>query len=132
MNRTAIMLAAAAFALLLAVSTGGAIQKGAKTITLKGYIVDQMCAVAILKKADPMARAAKHARDCSFHPECAASGFGIFVDGTFIKFDADGSAKALKALQVSKREKAMYYEVTGKMEGDLLVVSLIREVEPPK
>jgi len=53
----------------------------------------------------PMARAAKHTRECSFHPECASSGFGIFADGKFTKFDTEGSAKALKALQVSKREK---------------------------
>ena len=83
MNRTVVMFAAAVFALLLAVTAGRALQKEARTITLKGYIVDQMCAVSIQKKADPMARAAKHTRDCSFHPECAASGFGIFVEGRF-------------------------------------------------
>jgi hypothetical protein len=33
---------------------------------------------------------------------------------------------------VSKREKGMYYEVTGTMEGDQLTVSLLREIDPPK
>jgi hypothetical protein len=125
MNRLLVL----ALALGLAAAPGAA-QK--KPVTIKGYVVDQMCAVSIGRKADPMARAAKHTRDCSFHPDCASSGFGIFADGTFTKFDAEGSAKALKALQVSKREKGMYYEVTGTMEGDQLTVSLLREIDPPK
>ncbi|MBP1654266.1 MAG: hypothetical protein H6Q28_822 [Bacteroidetes bacterium] len=116
------------------VAASGAAQKKpeAKPVTIRGYVVDQMCAVSIGRKADPMARAAKHTRECSFHPECASSGFGIFADGKFTKFDTEGSAKALKALQVSKREKGMYYEVTGTMEGDQMAITSLREIDPPK
>lgn len=122
-----------AFALGLVAAPGTAQKKPeTKPVTIRGYVVDQMCAVSIGRKADPMPRAAKHTRECSFHPDCASSGFGIFADGKFTKFDTEGSAKALKALQVSKREKGMYYEVTGTMEGDLLAVSSLREIDPPK
>jgi hypothetical protein len=105
---------------------------GAKTVTLKGYVVDQMCARSIAKKANVMEKAARHTRECCFHDACAASGFGIFYDGKWAPFDEKGSDLAKKALEASKRETGMFFVVQGKMDGETLMVSSLKEADPPK
>ena len=122
--------------LLVLVWTGATFAQGKSTaaaaVTLKGYVVDQMCARSIAKKANVMEKAARHTRDCCFHDACAASGFGIFYDGKWAPFDEKGSDLAKKALEASKREKGMFFAVKGMMDGETFVVSSLKEADPPK
>jgi hypothetical protein len=129
MRKTLAVLCALALCISAALQAQGK-PGDAKPVTLKGYVVDAMCAAGIVKKTNPMEKAANHTRECCFHEACAASGFGLFYDGKWVKFDAKGSDLAKKALEVSKREKGMYFEVTGKMEGETFVVASLKEAKP--
>ena len=108
--------------------------KAAKTVTLKGYIVDQSCGKGMAKKDNPMQKAASHTRDCALEDACAAAGYGIFSNGKYYTFDKDGSAKAKESLEKDKREKAIAYEATGTLDGTVLTVASLKEtkLEQPK
>lgn len=78
-------------------------------------MVDVMCAAKV--KADPDV----HARACAL--QCQKSGFGILTaDGTFLKFDAAGNARAIEALKASRKTDHLRVTVTGEREGDTLKV----------
>ncbi|MBI4535267.1 MAG: hypothetical protein HY708_03245 [Ignavibacteriae bacterium] len=100
----------------------------AKTVSMKGYVVDAMCAKGIAKKNNVMERAAKHTKECALEEACAASGYGLFYDnGTWVKFDEAGDKEAMALVQNTKMEKEIMVDVTGKMEGDILVLASIKE-----
>lgn len=94
-----------------------------------GYIVDAMCARTMVKKGNPMERAAKHTRDCALEDECASSGYGLLYDGKYYKFDEAGDKKAKDVIEKSSTEKGMMVDVTGKMEGDRIMVASIAEMK---
>jgi len=103
-------------------------QKAVKeTLTLKGYVVDQMCARGMLKKTNFMEKAAAHTQDCALEDHCAETGYGLFSDGKWYKFDEKGSKQAGELIQKSKREKGLYFEVSGKLAGDTFMVSSMKE-----
>ena len=63
-----------------------------------------------------------HTRQCAL--ACEKSGFGIITaDGKFLKFDADGNAKAVEALKASKKTDHVRANVTGDVQGDTLKVA---------
>lgn len=93
----------------------------------QGYVVDAMCAKGILKKDNIMERAAKHTKGCALEDECAASGFGLFYDSKYYKFDDAGSAMAKEAIQKSSREKNLLFDVKGTMDGDKIMVASLEE-----
>lgn len=94
-----------------------------------GYVVDAMCAKTMLKKNNPMERAAKHTRDCALEESCASSGYGLFHDGKYYKFDDEGDKKAKDVIENSTTEKGMMVDVTGQMEGDKIIVASIAEMK---
>jgi type 1 fimbria pilin len=116
-------------ALLATVSLASMAQE-TKTVTLKGYVVDKMCAAGMAKKSDPMERAAKHTKDCALEDHCAASGYGIFSEGKYHAFDAKGNEKAKTAIEASKREKGLYYEATGSFDGETFALASLKEASP--
>jgi hypothetical protein len=101
--------------------------KGGEKKTLTGYVVDAMCAKGMAKSDNPMEKAAKHTKGCALEEGCAASGFGVFSDGKYTKFDDAGDAMAKDLIIKSKTEKGMMVEVTGEMMGEKLAVSSIKE-----
>jgi hypothetical protein len=107
-----------------------ALAQDGKTVTKKGYVVDKMCSAGIMKKADPIERAAKHTKSCALEDHCASSGYGVVADGKWLAFDEKGSAKAKAAIESTKREKGLYYEVTGTVAGDVLTVASLKEATP--
>jgi hypothetical protein len=109
-----------------------ALKTDGKTVTLKGYIVDAMCAKGMVKKGDPMQKAAGHTRECALEDACAAAGYGIFSDGKWVKFDGAGDRQAKAAIEKTKREKGLMFEVRGTMEGDKLAVASIKEPAPER
>jgi hypothetical protein len=61
-------------------------------ITLKGDIIDNMCAGA--QKPEALSAFVKtHTKQCVLTPACAASGFSIFADGKLYKFDQASNAR---------------------------------------
>lgn len=100
---------------------------GPATVTLKGYVVDQMCSKSMLKKDNPMLKAASHTKECALEDACAASGYGLFSEGKWYVFDEAGSAQARAAIEKGKREKGLAFEVSGKVDGNKLAVVSIKE-----
>ena len=54
---------------------------------------------------------------------CASSGFGIFANGKYVKFDAEGSKKAKALVEKTKKEKDIAIVAEGTLEGDTLTVA---------
>jgi hypothetical protein len=96
-------------------------------VELKGYVVDAMCAKGMATKEKPMEAAAKHTKECALEEGCAASGFGVFSDGKWYKFDEKGDALALELIKNSKTEKGMVIEAEGEMKENIFVVAEIEE-----
>ncbi len=114
-------------------TTAKAEMKGpAKEMTYSGYVVDQMCAGGMEKKADAMTKAAAHTRDCALSEHCAASGYGLFINGKYHPFDSKGSELTKSMLEKSKTDNHIYAMVTGSMKGNTLEVSSIKEEAAPK
>jgi hypothetical protein len=108
------------------------VAQGTAPVVLSGYVVDQMCAKGIAKKANPMEKAATHTRECALEEGCAASGYGIFSDGKYYPFDEKGSASAKTLLEKSKRTAGMYFEASGKLADGKLVVATLKEAPVPE
>lgn len=78
-------------------------------------LVDNMCASKV--KNDPD----KHPTKCAL--QCQMSGYGIITeDGTFLKLDKAGNAKAVAALKATKKTDHLRATVTGERQGDSIKV----------
>jgi hypothetical protein len=91
--------------------------------TFSGRLMDVLCRpenVAVGTKKCP------HVKSCMISPRCSESGYGLILsDGTFLKFDAPGNAKALAALKALTSEDEVNAKVTGtRTEKALKVDSL--------
>ena len=83
-------------------------------------LVDQRCAT----KFKP-STVGTHTRSCALG--CALSGFGILTsDGTFLKFDKDGSKKALDELKASTKKDHLRATVTGDLDGSTITVQSVK------
>jgi hypothetical protein len=82
-------------------------------------MVDGRCASMV--KADPDA----HTRECML--KCQNSGYGILTsDGKYLKFDADGNAKALELLKNSNQKDHLRVTVEGKQKGETIQVKSLK------
>jgi hypothetical protein len=119
------------FALLVALAmfTVALAQGNAKN-NLTGPIVDKMCAGGAAKSGDA-AKTAAHSgkKGCALKEACAKSGFGVFADGHYYKFDAKGDELAKAALEKSAKDTGATFKVTGKVTGDSVAVTSIEEVK---
>jgi hypothetical protein len=97
-----------------------------------GYVVDAMCAKGMMKKDNPMERAAKHTKECALEEGCAASGFGLFYDGKYYKFDEAGDKMAKAAIEKSTLEKGLMFDVTGNMKDEKIMVASLSEMKMDK
>jgi len=101
------------------------------TVTLTGYLVDVMCGNAIAKKSNPMTKAARHTRACALAEACAAEGYGMYADGSWIRFDEKGNALANAALKEDDRSRDLYFRVLGRYDGKTLAVISIEPLPAP-
>jgi len=99
------------------------------TVSLSGFVVDAMCGQGIVKKGNVMERAAAHTKECALEDNCSTSGYGVFSNGKYIKFDAHGNELAQDLLQKTEKDKGLSVQVTGKMEGDRLAVASLTETK---
>jgi len=84
-------------------------------------LIDVACSAKSKVKANPDA----HTRDCAL--ACSKSGYGILTpDGTYLKFDEAGNAKALAALNASQKADHLRVTVTGELEGGTIKVTDLR------
>ena len=97
-----------------------------------GYVVDAMCAKTILKKDNIMERAAKHTKDCALEDACASTGYGLFFENKYYKFDEAGDKMAKDAIETSTKVRDLMFDVTGKMDGDKIMVASLSEMKMDK
>ncbi len=94
--------------------------------TWSGAIIDVMC------RPEHIAAGVKkcpNVRLCMLSPLCQSSGYGIVLDnGKFLKFDAAGSARALKLLKAMTKEEGLKATVTGTLKRDVITVDKL-EIE---
>jgi hypothetical protein len=128
-------------ALVLAVSAVGLSQEksaygekvkkeAAKPVTVSGYVVDAMCAKGMAGKETTMKKAMSHTKACALEEDCAGSGFGVFSEGKWYKFDENGDKQAQKLIENSSMERGIMVEVTGAMKGQTLAVASMKEQKP--
>lgn len=99
--------------------------------TMAGYLIDHACATK-MEKAGPkkaMEKARNHTKDCALQPACKASGYGLMSHGKFFKFDEKGNKLAASYLDKTKKEKDLWVDVKGWMDGSTMKVESIRDVK---
>lgn len=100
------------------------------TTSFKGYLVDKMCGVGIVKSGDAKKateRAMKHTRACALEEHCKESGYGLVMGAMFHKFDAAGDKMAEQYLTKSKKKDNFLVEVKGTADGEMIKVASIGE-----
>ena len=71
-------------------------------------------------KADVMAAPDKHTKSCNV--QCSKAGYGIVLNGKFVKFDAKGSELAAAALKKTDHKDNLRVDVNGDLKGDTIAV----------
>jgi len=95
--------------------------------TIKGYVIDNMCASA---HSSELAETAKgHSAACATMPNCIKSGYSVVSDGKQYKLDEEGNKKVLGLLKTAKSKKGLLVTIEGTLDGETLHVKKIAEVE---
>lgn len=90
--------------------------------TYSGTLLDKMCSAS----ASNPAKVAKHSKECALMESCIPGGYGIVIDGKFLKFDDNGDKLASQWLAKTDKERDLKIEVTGTLEGDVLKVETLK------
>ena len=98
-------------------------------LKLHGYIVDHQCAGSVQEDPDPTAFLEHHTKDCALMPSCKAEGYSLYANGKWFELDKRGSNLVIDALKASKRNNGFYAEVTGSMQGKVLKVQNVTEIQ---
>jgi hypothetical protein len=85
--------------------------------------VDARCGANLAKEAS---KAASHPVSCALENE--ESGYGIIVDGKFLRFDDHGNRQARLLLKATQKGSNLKVRVGGHFEGDLIKVSEMETV----
>ncbi|MDT7604873.1 MAG: hypothetical protein QOF61_2870 [Acidobacteriota bacterium] len=118
-----------AVSLLLILSGVLAYAQGeAKTVTIKGYLIDNACAGAPGDDKDSAEEAKEHKTSCALMPSCTASGFAVAEGRKIYKLDEAGNKLALDVLNATKTKKGLKVEVEGTVEGTTLHATKLTEV----
>ena len=83
-------------------------------------LLDAHCA----EKKDVAANPDGHSRSCMM--ACAKNGYGVMLDGKFVKFDTKGNELAKEALKNSDKKDHLRATVSGEMKGDTLEVKSLK------
>lgn len=97
-----------------------------KEVKLSGYVVDNACSARFTGDT-ALDKVKAHSTKCAQMPACAKSGYAIYADGKFYKFDEDGNKKVAELLKNTKAEKGFGVSVEGTVENDILHVTKIVE-----
>jgi hypothetical protein len=122
-----------ALVLVAAYSIGQA-QKNPKSAQYSGYLVDHMCGKHFAKLSPEKAeqKAARHTKECALDDNCKAAGFGIVTPKGYYKLDPAGNRQAEDFLNKTKLEDHIKVEITGSLEGAVLNVVSLRQIQQGK
>ncbi len=89
--------------------------------TLKNVpLVDTHC----VEKKEVLANPDAHTRSCMM--QCAKNGYGVVVDGKFVKFDEKGNELTKEALKNSTKKDHLRATVDGEMKDGVLHVTSLK------
>jgi hypothetical protein len=109
--------------LVAGLAVGGAAQTQ-QPQTMKGHLVDVMCATKHATEADYIA---KHDKKCLLMEGCVKSGYSLVTaDGKVLKLDAKGSQQALDLIKKTERASNWTATVNGTVSGDTITVANIQ------
>lgn len=99
-----------------------------------GILLDAHCAPRMEERimsdgllVGGMISAEAHTRECDLKPACQRSGYGVLTeDEKFLKFDSEGSRKAIEAIKASSKLDDIKVEVTGVVQGDTIKVETLK------
>ncbi len=108
-------------------TSAGTPQTTGQTHVWQGYLLDARTAAELMKEPSS---AAQMAADYSRATALAADpslGFGVYADGSWLKFDATGNSQVQSLLTNSKTDKGLLVQVAGTLNGDTIAVTSIQE-----
>lgn len=135
MNHLTKLTATALVLLFSAVSLTAQEKAKSAATTFKGYLVDKMCAIRMVKSGDAKKateKAMKHTKACALEDDCRASGYGLVIDAKFRKFDEAGDKMAVDYLTKSKKKDNFLVDVEGTADGELIKVAAIHDAKSAK
>lgn len=97
----------------------------------RGYIIDRQCAESVREDSDPVPFLRHHNKDCALMPSCRRNGYSLYASGKWLDLDKKANGLIMQALKLSKRKNGFYAEVAGKMQGKVVKVEKITEIEEP-
>ena len=107
---------------VVGLAVGGAAQAQAQT--MKGHLVDVMCATKHATEADYIA---KHDKKCLLMEGCVKSGYTLVTaEGKVLKLDTKGTQLALDLIKKTERESNWTVAVNGNVSGDTIAVTSIQ------
>ena len=122
---------AASLIMALAVGSLALAQEQSKTVKVRGYLIDNMCAGEPGEDKDYESEAKGHALSCAMMPHCHKTGFAVAEGRKLYVLDADGNRlaeSALRAAKDPKSKKGLHVEVEGTLEGSTLKATKLTEV----
>ncbi|MCB4791820.1 MAG: hypothetical protein LHV68_08030 [Elusimicrobia bacterium] len=94
-----------------------------KPITVKGYILDNVCIK--LNQKDLPGCAAKHTKECALTPACYESGYAVYTDeGKLIPLSKKATAKTRAYLK--NTESSIKVMISGEKSGKYLDIITIQ------
>jgi hypothetical protein len=84
--------------------------------TLKGALIDNMCANA--NKANLDEFVTSHTKQCALMPGCQETGYSFYSEGKLRAFDKESNAKVVEFLK--KPDSSLKVTITAKQVGDEL------------
>ncbi|HEY9282376.1 MAG TPA: hypothetical protein VIP46_02880 [Pyrinomonadaceae bacterium] len=106
-------------------------QGGAKTVKVRGHLIDNMCAGDPGEDKDYESAAKGHSVSCALMSHCHKSGFAVAEGNNLYVLDAGGNKLAMNALKATKdpkSKKGLHVEVEGTLEGSTLKATKLTEV----
>ena len=91
--------------------------------TKTGVLMDAACGARVAPNVE---KTAKHTVACALMESCKASGFGLVLEGRFLKFDPAGDEEAVKLLENAKVRENFRVEVTGEFSETDVKVSAMK------
>ena len=91
--------------------------------TRTGYVMPTACSDRKGGSAED------HTTECALEKECVASGFGLWVEGHFQKFDPRGHELALEYFKQAHRESNHKVRVVGDFTGSTIQVESLEAIE---
>ena len=89
-----------------------------------GILVDAKCGASVSAE---QVKAESHPVSCAL--DSKESGFGIVVEGKFLRFDDFGNKQALLLLRATQKQSNLKVRVGGHFEADLVEVGEIETVD---